>query len=293
MFLKRNESTDHRWTSPGEPAMFEPFGDPSAAIRLFNPKKFIMLEGGEATPVNDKCDFMNRNPGQREWRPRYVGQLKIIRESYQLMLDAEESGGFKYDWVIHVRPDVSIVRPLPSWSEWGNKSEKLAWYPWSAGLRGTGYTDRIGPSYDGPAACFEGVPIDHFNLFTRSSSDSFFRIYDQYLKCEGSCVSFGLDDNLCCGGGPSSAIHDTMTHAKGQIWSPYQFPVALVRPKWVRPNMCSDGRLLLPGDDGYQADVFQRCAIHPLPGCPCDLLDTCKSPKKCSTNILGEVMCIN
>jgi len=292
MSLKRNESTDHRWTSPGEPIMIDPFGDPSVVFKLFRPLSLKVLEGGDSTPVNENCDFMNRSPGQREFRPRCVGHLVSIRQSYQLMLDEEENGGFKYDWVIHVRPDIAIVRPLPSWDEWGNKSEKLAWYPWSAGLVGNGYSgSSFGPPYVGPSSCFEQVPIDHFNVLTRSSSDSFFLIYDQYLKCVGSGIPFGLNDGLCCGGGPSSAIHDTMTHSSGQIWAPYQFPVALMRPKWVGPNVCSKGRRILPDDDGYQSDVFQRCAVRPLPGCPCDITDACPATKTCSTDVMGEVVC--
>lgn len=64
MSLKRNESTDHRWTSPGEPIMIDPFGDPSVVFKLFRPLSLKVLEGGDSTPVNDNCDFMNRSPGQ-------------------------------------------------------------------------------------------------------------------------------------------------------------------------------------------------------------------------------------
>jgi hypothetical protein len=289
MSLKRNESTDRKWTSPGEPIFFDPFGDPSVVFELFRPHTLRITEGGESTPVNDKCDFINRNPGQQLFRPRSVGHLLSIRESYQLMLDEENASGYKYDWVIHARPDIAIVRPLPSWTEWGNKSEKLAWYPWSEGLRGSGYSGvSIGPSYVGPSSCFEGVPIDHFNVFSRSSADSFFLIYDKYLKCTGSGILYGLNDELCCGGGASSAFHDTMTRSFGQIWAPFQFPVALMRPRWVRPNLCSIGKL---SDDGYQPDVFQRCAAHPLPGCPCDFPDACPAGKTCSTDLLGAVIC--
>jgi hypothetical protein len=62
-------------------------------------------------------NFQKRNDGeqirQRNTLEDNVGHLKI-RKSYQLVLDAEEAGGFKNDWTTHARPDIAIVRPLPS-----------------------------------------------------------------------------------------------------------------------------------------------------------------------------------
>jgi hypothetical protein len=292
LYLKRNETIDNRWRERGEPLQYDPFGDPMVVFDLLRPKTLKILPGGDTSPVNNLCEFMNRNDGQRAWRQNALGHFITAREGYQLVLDAEELGGYKYDWVIHARPDTSILRPLPAWVEWGNKSEKKAWFSWSEGMRGTGYTSNtFGPVYDGPSSCFEGVPLDHFNLFTRSSSDSFFLLYDQYLKCVGSGIPFGLNEMVCCGGGYSSAIHDTMTHANGQIWAPYQFPVALVRSRWVRRNFCNVGKADIPADNGYQPDVFNRCSLRPFPGCPCDLPGACPTNKTCSTDFLGSVVC--
>ena len=116
------------------------------------------------------------------------------------------------------------------------------------------------------AGCFENNPGDWLNVMTRETATAVFGAHERYMACVGDPALVGISDQLCCGGGPTSAILDSARWS-GAESRRFRFPMHLVRP-WFGREFCTAPSLSIAASHG-PGDFVQRCAARPLPGCPC------------------------
>ncbi len=241
------------------------FGNLSKALEYVQPTAVQYADDSDdMTALNPACE--NSVPGYpSRLSSRSVGQIKTWHANFQMLLTAEAETGLLYDFVIHARPDVAFLGPLQSWDNWKvpDGSSKAGWYPFDPGTVEEAYNvGRAAPvgAFGGPA-CFNSIPADHFNIFTRDAADVMFRLYEKYQGCTGDT----MHEAYCCGGGPTGALQYAGQHEPNMAYIKTQFPIHLIRPRWVADgtNPC----------DGYRAigdswDYFSKCTpLRPVPGC--------------------------
>ena len=102
-------------------------------------------------------------------------------------------------------------------------------------------------------------------IHTRSAAESTFLMAEAYDTCKGADISAPLITNWCCGGGITSLNiwRIQQQHPNATITS-FQFPVLLIRPRWVTPDSCTARHDPLLR---YGGDWLPRCSMEGLPGC--------------------------
>ncbi len=230
------------------------------AVAALNCTRLVAVHAlSSSTPLNAACSFMPGNPTE----PRNVGQMQAQASVYELLLAEEAQRGYRFDVIMHARPDVAWLAPLPPWTAWPLSGSR-GWYP--------GLDYGISPSRGGPDPalpafppgwtqnCFEGMPTDMFALLTRPAASVFYSAYERYQKCSAPFPP----QYSCCGGGVTALWMELMKSSEQvDTWARWPFPIMLIRRAFV--GMVSD--MCTQSYGSWAGDWMQRCAQRPVPGC--------------------------
>eukprot|EP01116_Phalansterium_solitarium_P007092 TRINITY_DN19579_c0_g1_i1.p1 TRINITY_DN19579_c0_g1~~TRINITY_DN19579_c0_g1_i1.p1 ORF type:complete len:356 (+),score=30.32 TRINITY_DN19579_c0_g1_i1:151-1218(+) len=127
-------------------------------VLKYDPTSYVLQQEAVEAPVNPNCTF---DP-QRTWlgghpnRPRRLAaQYQNVKNCYRLVTEYEKANNMRFDWVIRMRPDVTIAKSLHPWCLWENN--RIYASPWQH--------------------------LDHFVMTPRKFSDYFFNVIDYYYNC--------------------------------------------------------------------------------------------------------------
>ena len=90
-----------------------------------------------------------------------VGQIDTLRDCFRLVEEYERDKSMRFDWVTRIRPDTSIVRPVPAWCSFETQFSYLP----------------------------RDLYIDHVGVFSRVQSEGLFLAADQFYGCRGGQIN--------------------------------------------------------------------------------------------------------